>query len=276
MLIREYRIPLPLTLDEYKIGQLFSVAELSRMETKNGEGVEFLTNEPFSGHPLFDNRFDSGTHTYKIYRLTSKFPSFIRLLFDGNTMDVHEESWNAFPYCRTVVTNPGYMKNNFSIIVESMHENGRAENDNAHLLNPEELEKRTVVTVDIGNDPCTKCDYDKENDPSRFVSLKTERGPLKDDWISTVNPIMTCYKLVRAEFKWFGLQNRVENYILDTEQKLFLRFHRYLFCWIDRWFGLDMDDICQMEEEIRVKLSIQMRNQRIVKNESLHGILSEI
>ena len=36
MLIKEYRIPLPLTVDEYKIAQLYMIAKKSRQETKVG------------------------------------------------------------------------------------------------------------------------------------------------------------------------------------------------------------------------------------------------
>jgi len=39
---------------------------------------------------------------------------------------------------------------------------------------------------------------------------------------------MTCYKVVTAEFKWFGLQSRVENSILSTEERVFRIFHRYI------------------------------------------------
>ena len=41
-----------------------------------------------------------------------------------------------------------------------------------------------------------------------------------------VDPVMTCYKLVTAEFKWFGLQTRVESFIMKAERRLFTNFHR--------------------------------------------------
>ena len=44
---------------------------------------------------------------------------------------------------------------------------------------------------------------------------------------SQVSPVMTCYKLVTAEFKWFGLQTRVESFIMKAERRLFTNFHRY-------------------------------------------------
>ena len=28
------------------------------------------------------------------------------------SLEVHEEAWNAYPYCKTVLSNPGYMKVN--------------------------------------------------------------------------------------------------------------------------------------------------------------------
>ena len=34
MLIKEYRIPLPMTVEEYKIAQLYMIAKKSREETK--------------------------------------------------------------------------------------------------------------------------------------------------------------------------------------------------------------------------------------------------
>ena len=40
MLIKEYRIPLPMTVEEYRIAQLFMIAKKSREETKVREERE--------------------------------------------------------------------------------------------------------------------------------------------------------------------------------------------------------------------------------------------
>lgn len=64
----------------------------------------------------------------------------------------------------------------------------------------------------------------------RFKSKKTGRGPLVGpDWKQDVQPVMTCYKLVTCEFKWFGFQSRVESFIQKTERRLFTIFHRWAF-----------------------------------------------
>ena len=88
MIIKEYRVTLPMTVEEYQVAQLFSVAEASKNETGGGEGVEVIKNEPYkviyrdhfkqkllSFHqdvPLLNGKFTSGQYTYKKYHLQSK------------------------------------------------------------------------------------------------------------------------------------------------------------------------------------------------------------
>lgn len=102
------------------------MAEASKNETGGGEGIEVLKNEPFSNHPLLGKyyisfkkkkrkncinfilssggKYSSGQYTYKIYHLASKVPAFIRLLAPKGSLEIHEEAWNAYPYCKTVIT----------------------------------------------------------------------------------------------------------------------------------------------------------------------------
>lgn len=256
MLVKEYRVTMPLTVEEYQIGQLYSVAEASKNETGGGEGVEVRKNEPFTDHPgLLGGRFTHGQYTYKVYHLQSKVPSIIRMIAPKGALEIHEEAWNAYPYCRTVLTNPGYMNSNFVICVESMHCPDTGDQENVHELPPEKLKNREVVRIDIANDSVASKDYKETEDPAKFASNKTGRGPLiGPNWHRSVKPVMTCYKLVTCEFKWFGLQNKVESYIQKTERRLFLNFHRQVFCWIDRWHGLTIQDIREIEERTRREL----------------------
>lgn len=83
---------------------MFSVAEASKNNTGGGEGIEVLKNEPFTDHPLLGGRYSSGQYTYKIYHLASKVPGFIRMMLPKSSLEVHEEAWNAYPYCKTVIS----------------------------------------------------------------------------------------------------------------------------------------------------------------------------
>ena len=68
-------------------------------------------------------------------------------------------------------------------------------------------------------------DYREDEDPTKFLSEKTGRGQLKPNWRDTTKPIMCAYKLCTVEFKWFGLQGRVEKFIQTV-------------CLITRYFKL--------------------------------------
>lgn len=122
-------------------------------------------------------------------------------------------------------------------------------------MTPDKLKAREVIHIDIANDPISNADYKEDEDPTRFKSEKTGRGPLVGkDWKREVKPVMTCYKLVTCEFKWFGLQSRVESFIQKAERRLFTNFHRQVFCWIDRWHGLTMEDIRALEDITKKEL----------------------
>ncbi|XP_045597817.1 phosphatidylinositol transfer protein alpha isoform isoform X1 [Procambarus clarkii] len=258
MLVKEFRVILPVTVEEYQVAQLYSVAEASKNETGGGEGIEVLKNEPFDNYPLLGDKYSKGQYTYKIYHLKSKVPSFIRILAPEGSLEIHEEAWNAYPYCRTIISNPGYMKKNFMISVETLHVADMGTTENAHKLTGEKLKIRDVVTIDIANDPVKSSDYKPKEDPTKFKSEKTGRGPLKGpQWWKKCDPVMTCYKLVTCEFKWFGLQARVEKFIQDAERRLFTNFHRQVFCWMDEWHGMTMDDIRRLEDKTKEELDQQ-------------------
>lgn len=268
--IKEYQIGLPISVEEYHIGQLYAVAEASKNETGGGEGIEIVVNEPYKiddKEAKARNIQFPGQYTHKIFHLASKVPTFIRLLAPKGSLEIHEKAWNAYPYCRTEYSNPDYMKENFHIIIETWHKPGLPEeNPNAHELCGEKLEKRVVVPIDIVNDPVSQSDYKEDEDPSKFHSCKANRGPLTPDWKQKKGeyPFMTCCKLYDIEFKWWGLQTKVESVICRAVLRLLRNFHRQLFCWLDRWYGMTIEDIREIEDKTKEDLE-KMRNEGNVK-----------
>lgn len=101
-------------------------------------------------------------------------------------------------------------------------------------------------------------DYKEELDPKKFKSEKTSRGPLLDGWKDTCDPVMCCYKLVTIKFKVFGFETRTESMIAKEQFKLFLKFHQLLFCLIDKWTGLTMEDIRALEQKAKEDLDKQL------------------
>ena len=68
MLIKEYRTPLPLEVEEYRIAQLYMIAKKSSQESVGGagagRGVEILVNNPYSDGPGGQGQF-----THKILHI---------------------------------------------------------------------------------------------------------------------------------------------------------------------------------------------------------------
>jgi len=254
MLIKEFRIILPMTVEDYQVAQLWSVAEVSKENTGGGEGIEILKNEPFTNKKDLLPGHTAGQYTHKIYKLQSKVPTIIRKIAPKGSLELHEEAWNAYPYCRTVITNPDYMKDNFIIKLETLHVGDNGTLENAHNLPPELLRKREVIVVDIANDSVSNSDYKESEDPTKYKSVKTGRGPLGKNWRDNTRPIMCAYKLCTVEFKWFGLQGTIESLIQKQERRLFIKFHRQVFCWTDKWYGLTMEDIRKLEDETKEEL----------------------
>ncbi|KAK9391817.1 phosphatidylinositol transfer protein beta isoform [Crotalus adamanteus] len=266
VLIKEFRVALPCSVQEYQVGQLYSVAEASKNETGGGEGIQVLTNEPY------EKDGEKGQYTHKIYHLKSKVPGFVRMFAPEGSLVFHEKAWNAYPYCRTVVTNE-YMKEDFFIKIETWHKPDLGTSDNVHDLDPNTWKNVEVVHIDIADrNQVEPGDYKADEDPALFQSVKTKRGPLGADWKKELAaaedcPKMCAYKLVTIKFKWWGLQNKIENFIQKQEKRIFTNFHRQLFCWIDRWIDLTMEDIRRMEDETQRELEA-LRNQGEVRGTS--------
>lgn len=154
-----------------------------------------------------------------------------------------------------VYSNP-FFGERFEIIVQSVHVADDGSSENVFNLSPEQLAMREVIKVDIGKD---QVDSMKPNtDPSKFQSEKTGRGPLTPGWQTTTTPLMTCYKLISIKFQVFGFQTKVESLIRENQIALLTKFHKEIFCAIDRWYGLTMDDIRRLEAEIKEELARKM------------------
>lgn len=265
MLIKEYRIPLPLTVEEYRIAQLYMIAKKSREESKGvGNGVEILVNEPYTDGPG-----GSGQYTHKFYHIGSHLPGWFKSLLPKSALTVEEEAWNAYPFTKTRYTCPFVEK--FYLEIETKYFNDDGHQENVFQLSGNDLKNRVVDIIDVVKDQLYGSDYKREEDPKCYISTSTGRGPLSDNWLEeysqvcTNNPpssnkaIMCAYKLCRVEFKYWGMQSKIEKFIHDVAlRKTMLRAHRQAWAWQDEWIELTMDDIRQLEKETQEALAKKM------------------
>ncbi|XP_068767448.1 membrane-associated phosphatidylinositol transfer protein 2 isoform X15 [Struthio camelus] len=259
MLIKEYRIPLPMSVEEYRIAQLYMIQKKSREETcGEGSGVEILENRPY-----MDGPGGNGQYTHKVYHIGMHIPSWFRSILPKAALRVEEESWNAYPYTRTRYTCPFVEK--FSIDIETYYKTDPGEHVNVFNLSPAEKRQTVLDPIDIVKDPIPPHEYKAEEDPKLYKSVKTKRGPLSEDWIEEYKnnpgkyPIMCAYKLCKVEFRYWGMQSKIERFIHDVGlRKVMVRAHRQAWCWQDEWYGLTIEDIRQLEKEAQLMLAQKM------------------
>jgi len=261
MLVKEYRIPLPLTVDEYRVAQLYMIAKKSQQESKGaGSGVEILINEPYESGPG-----GKGQYTHKVYHVGSHLPGWFKSLLPKSALTVEEEAWNAYPYTKTRYTSPFVEK--FLLEIETKYFADAGQQDNVFNLTGSDLRNRVVDLIDVVKDQLYGSDYCPEEDPTLFVSSKTKRGPLGDEWIEEYKcknlpegkAVMCAYKLCKVEFRYWGMQTKIEKFIHDVAlRKTMLRAHRQAWAWQDEWLGLTMDDIRRLERETQAVLAKKM------------------
>ncbi|KAK9696128.1 Phosphatidylinositol transfer protein [Popillia japonica] len=267
MLIKEYRIPLPLTVEEYRIAQLYMIAKKSREESSGaGSGVEILINEPYEDGPG-----GKGQYTRKIYHVGSHLPGWLKGILPKTALMVEEEAWNAYPYTKTRYTCPFVEK--FYLEIETFYFADNGHQENVFQLTGSDLRNRIIDTIDVVRDQLYGTDYVKEEDPKIYHSDKSGRGPLGDTWLEDYwneiqgndqplpngKCIMCAYKLCKVEFRYWGMQTKIEKFIHDVAlRKTMLRAHRQAWAWQDEWHGLTMEDIREIERQTQLALKRKM------------------
>ncbi|XP_073167691.1 LOW QUALITY PROTEIN: cytoplasmic phosphatidylinositol transfer protein 1 [Lepidochelys kempii] len=238
MLLKEYRICMPLTVEEYRIGQLYMISKHSHEQSDRGEGVEVVQNEPYE-----DPNHGNGQLTEKRVYLNSKLPSWARAVVP-KIFYITEKAWNYYPYTITEYTCSFLPK--FSIHIETKYEDNKGSNDNIFDNEAKDLE-REVCFIDIACDEIPERYYKESEDPKHFKSEKTGRGLLKEGWRETHQPIMCSYKLVTVKFEVWGLQTRVEQFVHKVVRDILMIGHRQAFAWVDEWYDMTMDEVREFE-----------------------------
>ncbi|XP_077110812.1 cytoplasmic phosphatidylinositol transfer protein 1 [Ranitomeya variabilis] len=242
MLLKEYRICMPLTVEEYRIGQLYMISKHSHEQSDRGEGVEVVQNEPYE-----DPVHGPGQLTEKRVYLNSKLPSWARAVVP-KIFYVTEKAWNYYPYTITEYTCSFLPK--FSIHIETKYEDNKGSNDDIFHNELKDLE-REVCFIDIACDEVPERYYKESEDPKSFKSEKTGRGLLRDGWRESQQPIMCSYKLVAVKFEVWGLQTRVEQFVHKVVRDVLLIGHRQAFAWVDEWYDMTMDEVREYERTIQ-------------------------
>lgn len=252
VLKREYRIAMPLTVEEYHVGQLYMIARHSHEQSFDGAGVEVIENSDCE-----DPEHGKGQYTEKRLHLSSRLPYWLQAVCP-RVFYIVEKSWNYYPYTFTEYTCSFLPRLNVQIYTK--YEDNSGTTENCFNLSDEELAERTVDHIDIAFDDLSNIKhYKREEDPKFFKSKLTDRGPLVEGWRDTDKPIMCSYKSIHASFEVWGLQTRVEDFIQRAIRDVLLLGHRQAFTWIDEWYTMTIDDVRQYEHDMQMETNAKLK-----------------
>lgn len=120
----EFRIPMPMTLDEYEIGSYWSYLRAVELQEASGSaGVHQTLREAFEDEDATDPRLEAGVCRRKHINFGSHIPAVLRGLAPEGALNVVEESVDAFPYRRSVFRSE-YLGDSFHLEVEQVREGG--------------------------------------------------------------------------------------------------------------------------------------------------------
>uniref|UniRef100_A0A0K8S6L2 Phosphatidylinositol transfer protein N-terminal domain-containing protein n=1 Tax=Lygus hesperus TaxID=30085 RepID=A0A0K8S6L2_LYGHE len=98
VLLKEYRICMPLSVEEYRIGQLYMIARHSLEQTESGNGVEIVENKECE-----DPQHGKGQFTEKRIHLNGRLPYWLQAVLPS-VFYITEKAWNYYPYTVTEYT----------------------------------------------------------------------------------------------------------------------------------------------------------------------------
>lgn len=197
-----------------------------------------------------------GQYTEKRIHLSSRLPYWLQAV-TPRVFYVVEKAWNFYPYTITEYTCSFIPKFRVEIYTKFENNSGLSV-ENPFQVPEEEYQAVTIDQIDIAFDELQAKHYKEEEDPKKFKSEKTGRGPLIEGWRETDEPMMCSYKLVHASFEVWGFQTRVEDFIHRCIRDVLLLGHRQAFTWIDQWFEMDIEAVRiyekQQQEETNQKV----------------------
>ena len=241
MLIREYRIVMPLSVDEFRRGQRYTIARAERDAVEEGVGIMLLVSE----HCQHESHGE-GVHQIKRFYINSYLPAWVQPFIPTNSFYVVEESWNYYPnHCYSIFTCK--MVPSLRVEISSRYLDDRATTENAFNLDPAVLKHREVHVLDVINDNL-KDTKGGRYDIQGLVCEKAKRGPLRKDWIETQPEVMCSYKLIRSSVPILGIQNRAESGIAEGLREVLFQTHKDSVMWLDEWFDITYGELRELEQ----------------------------
>jgi hypothetical protein len=236
MKLKEYRIPIPLTLDEYHLGQQWTELELIKETLQTCSTCVTICDNISEQERLeifqekipltLQTQITSSTQmTHKKYNIKDQTPKFLECFLFKSKSDLilDEYSWDNWPYTLTVIENLEYY---IRIIIQSCYRSTITDDHQfVFSLNDEQMKYlKDYEIINIAERLDEKKDYRVDEDPTRNISIKKPHLlPLQlntkwyENWPKNQSS-MCVYKLI--ELITFNEKNDEKSFFTKATNKL--------------------------------------------------------
>lgn len=253
MIVKEYRIPLPLDEDQYNRGCLYMTARaaLEDFDARKGNAIETIENKPY------EKDGEQGQYTDKIFHVQDMAPAWLRPLLPKKAREVREVCYNGGAHVVTWYECKFFSQ--FNVKCETIFTPG-GPHDIPGLFSEDNA---IVDIIDIAGEKLDKKHYDPKYDPTQIGSEKAGIQPLKARFWELPEyshlPMITARKMVTVHIK-FPFQRKIEKTAQGMFREMFLKYQQKLYCWTDDWFNMNMDDIRKYEDYVAEEVEKMMSN----------------
>jgi len=245
MRVIEFRVPLPISLEEYPIAQLYNVAkksledQITSISHKSPDNYRYVVNEPYE-----DPDGNKGQYSEKLLTIMGKFPKWITSLVNKDWFTIIEDSWNSFPTFKTTYRS-NFVKQ-IRIEFHTNHVTGQIAPDGKVVPSvDDDIEKlKEIVYIDIVNDKADGYDLTK------LHSQRKGWKGIDKDWLNDSSyDIITAYKIFVLDLPVLPgfCQSKVEDWVCAAVQSELCNFHQKIISTVDEWCGYDITRIRELE-----------------------------
>ena len=262
MRIIEYRIIVPLSIEQCRLGCQYMCAKYQAELSKEGQGYE-----------VFENRTeaDGSQFTHKALHFINKAPAALRWALPAKWCVVQEESIDNFPHYVTRYYSKEIARETAGDVTETTHmpyTHGMTIPENTFGLNNSELKKREVLYLDVLNGPKSEDDLDlhhfsfADGGVSEMTANHSGNENAIPEWVATYpGPMTLIVKVAKMHFNMWGLQKLAETYCMNNFYTPAYRdMHRYMIKHINEWHNMKDEDVRAVEQ----------RCQQGLKNATFH------
>jgi hypothetical protein len=268
MPVRELRIVLPLSLEEYRAGYAYTrnkfraIAPASRSTTNLVQATPYSRATGAELPPATGIDDTTGVFTHHRHEFKDFLPSWALAVVGSPAVAVEGRAWDEYPDISMRYDLPSLGIASGTISLSFKHvDNDRGTTANAFNLRADQLRDRRAVSVDICADPLLAEEGlvgDPAADPSVFVSRPlpvsgrpadftdataaacVPRGPLTFGWRAAASPVMCVYVLLSVDlhlpFPLTALRARADDFIMGHLVRTLTEMHRLAVVWVDEWY----------------------------------------